>query len=412
MSRNQRFLRGILVCALLLRLCALIFFPQPIQGDSPGYDRIARNFLSGRGFVEDNGMVAHRTPLYPFMLAVLFMFFNHNFQAVYLVQILMDVLCVYVTYRIAQTVFGNEMVGLYSALFYAFYPTFIVNAITLLTETLFTLLFLSSVFMSLRALDTQSVRYFFASGLALAGSALCRPVTLGFIPFFLVYVFYNVRTPHLLKRVFLVMVTTVAFFVAVVPWGIRNYRLLNVFVPSTTSVGHHFFYAQTPIVLDQNLWGETTYPMYYKALEKLDQERLDTLPEAEADKQLKMLAVQVIRAHPFQYAFISVNRLLRLWLNVGYGYQPSLFAWVICFGQIGILISAFYAWVFLPGLWRKRYALLVLSIVYITLVHSFVHAAYRYVVPVMPFVLMLSAYTCVRLWTPKEKLLNATTAGE
>jgi hypothetical protein len=152
--------------------------------------------------------------------------------------------------------------------------------------------------------------------------------------------------------------------------------------------------------------------MYYKALEKLDQERLDTLPEAEADKQLKMLAVQVIRAHPFQYAFISVNRLLRLWLNVGYGYQPSLFAWVICFGQIGILISAFYAWVFLPGLWRKRYALLVLSIVYITLVHSFVHAAYRYVVPVMPFVLMLSAYTCVRLWTPKEKLLNATTAGE
>lgn len=407
---RRRLILGILVCAVVVRLGALVFFPQPIEGDSPGYDRIARNFLAGRGCIEDNGLAAHRTPLYPFMLAVIYAVSDHNVPMVYLVQILMDLVCVYLVYRIAQMIFGSDKVGLCSAVLYALYPTFIVNSITLLTETPFTLLILIFVFAFLRACVTQSWGDLSTSALALAASALCRPVTVGFMPLFLLYLFCNARGVDLSIRLRRGAVVLAAFSILVVPWGIRNYRLLGAFVPSTTSVGHHLLYAQTPIVLKRDLWGETTYPMYYETLRQLGEHGADALPEAAADKKLKALAVRIIREHPFQFVSMSVNRFIRLWLNVGYGYAPSPAAWLVFWGQLGILVVASYGYFVLKGRWRGKFGVASLLIIYFTLVHSVMHAAYRYIVPVMPFVLMVCAHACIQLWQRTGRPLNDVTA--
>jgi hypothetical protein len=150
--------------------------------------------------------------------------------------------------------------------------------------------------------------------------------------------------------------------------------------------------------------------MYYEALKELGAERADALAEVAADKRLKQLTAGVIREHPFQFVWMSVNRFIRLWFNIGYGYTPSLMALLVFWGQAGIVCLAFYGYFLHKGLWRRRFEVAGLLIVYVTLVHSSMHAAYRYVVPVMPFVLMVCAHTVIRIWRQTGKQSSAATA--
>jgi len=154
----------ILFLAFSLRLLvfrAISDHPQRfLQTDSSGYQGLAVNLLEYHRFGSpdaDGAWQPHvnRTPVYPAFLATVYALFGISPTIAALMQNLLSTLFVALTYRLGK-IWGY--------------------ANQLMTETLFSLLFLMGMIIWSRMLNTKRWQYGFLSGLSLGAGALVRPV--------------------------------------------------------------------------------------------------------------------------------------------------------------------------------------------------------------------------------------------
>lgn len=396
MAKTQKLLYLILVFGLSLRLFCLFAFPQPIKGDSPAYDKSALSFINGEGLMH----AADRVPLYPLFLALVYMVFGHSYIVVYLAQVIIDIFSAFLIYHISLRVFKDIKTSLLSVLMYAVYPTFVLNTITLLSETLFTFLLCLFVLAILIAITEKRQIYFFISGFMLGLTSLCKPVAQMLFLIFMFYIAYLfINNKKQIAR--FVLLYFIGFAIILSPWIIRNYIGLKTFVPSTTTIGYHFFFAHARIE-DKDFLGDTNYEKFGEALKMYN---IGNHPAVEGDKILFNKTIALIFKHPYRYILMCLNRLIRLWLDVGYGYQPSGLAWMVMYGQILIIFLVVIGIVFFKNRLTTVSAPLWILIFYFSLIHSLIHAAYRYIVPVMPYTLQFSAYTVIKFF---EKVKTQT----
>ncbi|HEX2909698.1 MAG TPA: glycosyltransferase family 39 protein [Chloroflexia bacterium] len=256
MTRLDRPLTAVLVLATLVRLYA--WWQAPRMGfviDEAEYYQIAHILADGRGWSFYDAATWIRPPLYPLMLAGIFVIFGHSLVIIRLVQIALSVATVYLLYRLGYRAFGRRT-GLMAGILAAIAWPFAVLSYLLLSETLFLFLFLLAVNFLLEYIITgkdeplsrasgpiwrqKRIWYLVGAGVSLGLSALTRGQVLSFMPFIGLWLLVALGWRQWRKALLSFVVVAVAFVLVIAPWTFRNYTVYG--RPFIDTTGGYNFY--------------------------------------------------------------------------------------------------------------------------------------------------------------------------
>ncbi len=220
----------ILSVGLILRIL-LFFMYQPynnidevMRGDAKEYHLIAVSLIEkGQFFVENSTIDTFRTPAYPIFLAIIYLIFGINVNAVIAVQLIIALGSVFLIYKIAYRLF-NKRVAILSAAILSIEPNHILISYDLLTEILFIFILLAGTLCLIRSIQENSYKFLIFSAFLVGLTSLIRPISL-FIPIIPIFIItiksisdkenWNI----ILKKSSLFVII---FIITIAPWFIRN----------------------------------------------------------------------------------------------------------------------------------------------------------------------------------------------
>ena len=346
--KNLKFFLWVTAGALCLRLF-IRYKLHLVVGDSLVYDELAKNLLNHGiyGFTISEGVrpTLVRLPGYPFFLATIFAIFGQdNFRAVTLVQVFIDIgTCVLVCDIARRTI--SERAARIAFLLAAFCPFIATYAATPLTEVPSIFFLTLTLRQTIIAFDDPRYRNWMSCGAALAPAILLRPdsgLMLGSIGIFGLFMIWRSKNRKKLLAGGLVM--TAVALAPLVPWTIRNWRVMHVFQPlvtvEATDPGEY-------IARGLGLWGRTWVAEYSDVEDicfHIDGDPIDinlmparafdspqereyvaqlfaeynetTVATPELDHKFLVLAQEKIRRHPFRYHVVMpLLRILDMWFR-------------------------------------------------------------------------------------------------
>lgn len=413
-------LGAILLLALAIRLAFIFIFPQAENqtGDSLEFDLLARNLLAGHGlsYKPPWPPSARKTPLYPWLLAQTYRLFGlGNATPLLVLQAVADTLLAVMLAWLGAWAWRDRRLGLLAAGMWALYLPGAQLSARLLADSLFAFLQVAGAFFFfLTTLSLQRGRrawgFAAAAGLLLGLAALTRPTSLYF-PLLLGLALAGWwawsrrrRVPSAVRNArvvwaFSTLILVMALVVA--PWFVRNYRAFGQVVMGSTLVGFNFF--QTHYRLDQpDYWRLPGVTLSLRAIHQLADARGLDLNEAELFQLGMRYGLEKVKAHPGRFLALSGLRTLQLWFNLGFTWHPSKATLFFAAVNLTLLLMAVWAeW----RAWRRRQRLftpeggfpllihltVILILAYYTLSHAVVIAAGRYIIPAIPFLIILAA---------------------
>ena len=316
---NRLYLKKaiIIFCvALLLRgLFLALVSPEPerlLHRDSDSYIKPAFAMLAGQGFSLGSEPpvtpYAVRTPVYPLFIAAMYTVTGENLLVPAGVQVVLSAIIVALTYFLGRQLLSDEEAYL-SGWLVAFSLTSMVYALYLMTETLFTLLFLAMNLALLRYYRSGKTYWLVITG-GLAGvSILCRPAAL-FYPFVVMLLLLLFDDRNWRKRAQAAVLSLLVTVAVVAPWVIRNYLLLGIPTVSTISSYNLLYYNAVSLEAEVRGLGETDVrtQMYERVNEVLEPQGIENNPdEAGAVQLYQTWARDIILTHPFLYAYIHLK---------------------------------------------------------------------------------------------------------
>lgn len=264
MNNTKKFLISIVGFGLIIRLIfvlygAPIYFDREdfrVNGDTFAWTQMFENWYHTGVYTLNaeyvDGPFA-RTPGYSFFIGPLWLLCNQNWDAAFwlvvIIQIILDVIAVYLFYRIALLLFKSSFAALAAAFLYASYPFIIIWNPVAYSESVSIFLVVLSVFFTCR---NRSHYDLFFSGMAIGLAVLFRPQILLFLGILGIYIFFT-HFPKWRK-----MVITACFFglgvlITYGLWPIRNLLVYQRFV-LTMEVGSFTCYTE-----DVTSFREYTY---------------------------------------------------------------------------------------------------------------------------------------------------------
>jgi len=192
--------------------------------DAIGYFRLAEN-LRHHGvfsrseqppFAPDSVL----TPVYPFFVAVLLALAGGKLWIVPVAQGIINSLSAVLVFKAGGKLFGTRA-GFIAGLCFALDPSALVRTFSLLTESLFTFLFLAANFFLIQFASKPSAKSLITSAALLGVAALCRPVALYFfVPAAAILFFAN--SGPLKTRARNAAIYVAVFVLILSPWLMRN----------------------------------------------------------------------------------------------------------------------------------------------------------------------------------------------
>lgn len=405
--------------------------PQPIQYDASGNWLLARNLAAGHGFSLLTTIpfwpTAFREPGYPWFLSLIFRVGGDKPIGALMVQCVLHGLMAWGVFA-----FLNRSHGVFTAwigaMLVGFDPALTSYCGVLLTEILSAFLLLSVVFLFSQTLHQYRKGYYFSAAIICALLTLTRSAFL-FFPFgLLLLILFTWGDEPRGRRVRLVLLFVLVYSVPLAAWSVRNKVRLGV-LSLTSRPGISLWYraARSQYTVPQmtkyllacvvserlarrmfpETYGSPDGKVYlehsliqggtrYVALGRL------TDSDLAADRMMAKEALAMIREHPFKYLFMHLGELIKLLYFDGvtpehatYAF-PSKLLWFLFHAGLRVGYSFFLWIVAVRGFyrWARPEALLVaLPIVYTLSVYIWFHTVQRFTVPVIPFILMLAAYT-------------------
>lgn len=192
--------------------------------DSIGYFQLAEN-LRQHGvfsrceqppFIPDNVI----TPVYPFFLAALLSLSRGSLWSIAVTQSIINSFAAVIVFIIGERLF-NRRAGFIAGVCYSLDPSALVHTFSLLTESLFTFLFLLANFFLINALTQRSGKNLILSAILLGLAALCRPVGLYYSAVVSLILFCT-TSPPLSSRIKNVALYVLIFALTISPWLMRN----------------------------------------------------------------------------------------------------------------------------------------------------------------------------------------------
>lgn len=384
-SPNGRSLRGglrdqqrsivlILVVALVVRaalVLALAQWEQPPNDRTTRYDPIAESLIRGEGFSRSGQPSAAAAPLYPLMLAGTYTVFGKSATAARAVLAGFDIVHCLIWIAIAMVVFGPS-IGRTVGWLMALCPYFLYLLMTAGSDALFLpfqgLFVLSIVW----ALENDRLAPNLVGGLALGLACLCRAVPL-LLPLFVMPA-YLLRPGR--RGIVGWLLMCVAFVATLTPWTIRNWIHFGGFVPVQTLGGYHL-YIESGVSRDEVRGGGSAGTRSRRS-------------SVEGDRSYTKAAIEQIVRNPGTFIKRASERLVRMW----YVTHSGRYSTVLVIANSVLLLLAGVGAYFARSRWRSLLPLLLLIVYYVGL-HSVMVAIFRYMVTVVPALLVLCAVTVV-----------------
>ena len=405
--------------ALALRLAwVLLANPNPslAGGDGPFYLHLANQIARGNG-MQFNGMpMAVVGPVYPAYIAGLQLLVGEPLiqETARVGQALLSAVLALVLYAIGCRLHSTAA-GLWAAGLFALDLRFIVEAGSISTETLFSLMLMLTVLAYLQARAHAKPAWWMIAGVLAGLTALTRAVA-QLLPFVLLAHVWLQRRPRVAGRHQLLLLA--GFAVAVAPWVARNWVVFG--SPSIGEGGAaHFWLGAT----GSGMWTGNEQMM-------VDVERLRIAP---GSPQFAYLAdaFHTILGNPARYIGLRLQRMLGAYAQpfgtvavAGVFGDVSLKAaagtWRTAVAMLAYPVFWLKLWIYLwhfgsvllsaacvARYWRKPgvWLLPLLVIGYMSVLYAMLTIIPRYLFPVMPLYVVLAA---AFLAAPRKKDLAGT----
>jgi 4-amino-4-deoxy-L-arabinose transferase-like glycosyltransferase len=237
----------LLLLALIVRgvywheLSSNPFFEYPIV-DAEAYDKIARSITAGNDPYA--GRPFFQPPLYPFFLAALYEVTGHDIGLTRLLQMLLGVVNVWLTYRLGRRLLGHG-IGLVSGLVMTLYGTMLFFEGELLAPVLIVFLNLLLMLSVVAFFEKPVALRALVAGLLIGASTITMAVVAPFAAIISMYAIIRVRKGTLsvsrreLGAMGLMFLAGIILVIA--PVTVRNWLVSKEFVPVSTNAGINFY---------------------------------------------------------------------------------------------------------------------------------------------------------------------------
>ncbi|MCM8804605.1 MAG: glycosyltransferase family 39 protein [Candidatus Omnitrophica bacterium] len=386
---NRKILYVFLL-ALFLRICFILTLDNSVDVWGDWWDELGWKIASGKGYWVNNPyfpdgtkFYAWRSPGFPFFLAFIYKIFGHNYLAAKIGLAFLSSLTCILLYFIAKILVDGKTAFL-SALIYSIYPASIFWTGYLAPETIIAFLLILSIFF-LTKWDIENKRnlYLIFGNLIFGYLCITRPTFIILIPFIILTIFIK-NKKNFLKELPLVVISFLIFSIL---WGIRNYKVLNHFIITSTEGGIVFFIANNEYSLSS--------PSGFYHAENI--EEFKNLSEVEIDKILYKKTFEFIKKKPKLYIKLILNRFVRYWKfypstisGPGESYKKShqIISFlsetpIIILGFLGIIKSFKY---------YHQWLLLYLPVFLYSGVSILIRTTIRYRFPIMGFLIIFAIY--------------------
>jgi len=344
-------------------------------------------------------------PLYFYFLALVYKIFGIDPYIARLIQMLLGIATSLLIYLIARKVF-NKTTALISISISIFYGMFYIHEGVLLMESLVTFLNTLSIFLLLRIENNPSYKNIALAGITIGLSALARANILLFVPFILIWIFFNSKlithNSKLLRFAFLCLV----ILLTISPATIRNYLVSGKFVLISTNGPVNLWIGNNPYAT-----GEFYYPPSFYG------DKVAEVVKEKGEMAYIEAVVRFFREKPIAFLSLQIKKFLLFWdkheieNNVNYSLQKgysSLFRLPIFLG-FG-LIGPFALFGILLSLRRPKCLLLQLAVLsfMIATVLFFITARYR--LSIIPIFCLFSSigiwWLCKKMYERRYKVLS------
>jgi len=380
------------IIGLAVRILGLVVFPDAhISGNAK--DILAGADLIRQGqFIDNVDFPMLIPPLTALFVAGLQALFSDHLIVIKLAQVVLDATALIFFFIIGKHIFGHSC-GVLGSAIVAVYPFAVFVPLYIGTESLFVFLLAASILCVTLALKDVRIVLFIAAGLTLGLATLTRGTTL-FLPVFLVPFFlWHLRRYPIGRTVGLSIAFLASFVIVLSPWIARNYALHDAFIPSSTSSGPLLHGSSKKFWLIED--REKNLPAYFDYLESEKGIARPANPNptwVEKDRYYRRAAIEMHkerwRSEPLAFLPYFGEKFARLW----YGTESGRNQLVIALINLPIYL------LFLSGLWlafRKRIQsayLLVTVLLYFVSIHMAVFGYFRYMLPIMPYIILFAAY--------------------
>ena len=402
-QRSTKLIIALFSVSLFLRLIALTVFPPPdLDTSAIGAYRGAHRLVDGDGFSDPSFSVI-APPLYTIFISIFVSLFGDDQVPVKIIQAFVESTMIIIVYSIIREIF-DARTGLLSAAILTIYPFSTYLTISIATEPLFTFLLSCFVLVSILAIKSNKLQHYCAAGILLGLATLTRGTTQFFPLFFLItlWPFQKLTKDFLLAY----MTFCLAFALVILPWTLRNYIVLEDFIPVGTAGGIVFLQGSSEKFF--TIDGKSReWPAYFESLRA---KGIAPPPEGSKRKESEMDKFHFkagiesyksrLQNNPLSLIPFLSNKFFRLWYATESGNNQTVIL------AINLLIYPFaLAGLVLAWVKKKSLAWLIFCLVlYFVVVHWVSLPLFRYMIPVMPYVIGFAAFAVTtiveRFWFP------------
>ena len=401
---NIKELRWLFFIMILVIVVRVVFFlvlvpynPKPQVRDE--YLAIARNVVDSKGFsrIRSDEVVvptSQRVPVPVYFFAATLWLFGDNTLSIALANWIVDAITGVILFLIALEFFGSRSIALTTALLFALYPAEMYYSWQAISEPLFGLLLSMFVLSFLRTVRSPSATYCIITGILLGLTALTRPILLYYLPVAIVLFFWLQHRQQANKRIInWAAIFSFSCIIVVLPWGIRNYLVFDRVILGSSNTGITLFHGSYAL-------GEPDYLRTRTSREGTDTfnaliSHNKTLTQPEYDELAKDEAITIIKKYPVRFGVLSAIRFFKMWYFIEGPNAPL--SYLALFFHLPLLALTIIAFVFYRGEWWRPAMLLVTLIIFNNLGYAVMRTNVRYIVPVVPYVMLFAAVTIVNI---------------
>lgn len=388
----RRWVALAVIIGVILRVLWVALFPAQPASDGATYLHLAERLADGQSYYTGDAY-AYWPPGFPLFLAPFLAIFGTSVALITGIQLALFALTVMIVDRLAQRTFGTCAARL-SVMLLALWPGYImVSGVPTKELLIIPLLALVLLFwLGTRGPMRRAAPGF--AGAALGYVALVQPAFMLFpTALFAADVAGGRRLSVALGRTAL---STVVMVAVIAPWTLRNYLVLDAFVPISTNGGGGLYRANNPLATG----GYTKHGA-------VDFSGLDEVEETKADLAA---ALTWISENPGRFASLALTKQMLFLGNDGTGvywtlrhgnveYSESTYVALKALASVFWLclcvltLRAFGVWLMKPGhRIPPEMALFSMPVFYLYTLHSVFESSPKYHLPLVPVIAVLAAH--------------------
>lgn len=320
--------------------------------------------------------------------------------AVRLIQVCLQAISLITIFFIAKKVFKNSSIALITFILNALYLPNLWASQLILTETIFKTLLLFLIYVTMYAIESKKVMYYIIGGILLGLASYFRP-QVALLPVVVLIMWIMSKKYKISEMVKFASIVIVIFIAIMAPWWIRNYIVFDKVILFTYATGNPMLQG-TYIDYDQSV-KDTKDIEYGIDHDKFPYYKRDEFKNNETEVALaKERFWKVLRNEPLRYIeWYTVGKTAHNWIKPFYWveiYDISLNTVLIY--HLILLFFAILGFIFY--LLKKRrnlnFLFIIMIIVYFNCVYLPFYAFSRYMYPVAPLMIIISAYGIYELY--------------